>query len=175
MLEGVTDMVKQKPVTTGLVVIGVCALGFFALNGGGAQAADDGTLNGTVISGPSDAQVAANTSALIAQQQSADARYLADLNAKTTLAGRAIQSSETMAQIQFADRVDTRRYDEAINLQGTQLAVAREQATTDRTIAGYEAGVATTNSNNARRANRDNNTGSIISGIATLAAFAFGI
>lgn len=174
MLDEALNMAKTRPVTTGLVVIGVGALAWFALGGGGGEA-QSAELNGTVIAGPSPEQVAANTALLTQQMQSADARWLADLNAKTTLAARTIQSTETRWAIDLADRNDQRRYQEAVSLQSTQLALAREQEETNRTVASLEAGVQTTASNNARRANRDNNTASVISGALTLGALIFGL
>jgi len=174
MLDGVVNMVKEKPLTTGLVVIGVVALGVFALGGGGGGGGAT-SIDGTVIAGPSDAQIAANSAAFITQQQSADARYMADLNAKTTLAGRAIQNSETLAQIQLADRNDRRRFDEAINLQSVQLSATREQAARDVRLAEIEAGVAVNQSNNARRSNRDNAVGGVIGSVLSIGAAIFGL
>ncbi len=175
MLDGVATMVKSKPMTTGLVVIGIGALAYFALAGGGGGGEGEAQLNGTIIQGPSSEQVAANTALLTAQMQSADSRYMADLNAKTSLASRTIQSTETRWALDLADRNDTRRYQEAVGLQSTQLAIAREDNQTQREVAELQAGVQNTASNNARRANRDNNTAGIIGGAISIIGGIFGL
>lgn len=163
----------QRPVTSALVVIGVGALGWFALG----QAPAEGTsadMNGVIVGGASPDQVAANTSLLIAQMQSADNRWMADLQARTTLAARALEHQETQWAIDLADRTDTRRLTEALNLQSTQLQLGQAQQQTQQAVAAQENATARQQSRDNRRANRDTQIGAAIATIATVVLIAFG-
>jgi len=131
---GAIDFIREHPIATGAVAVGAGA--FLLLGGGGSgqSVVDDGYI----IGGVDPNVIAANNDLLIAQQQSADNRYAADLESRTRLAERAFMHQETQWDTDLRDRTDQRRFQEAVGLQSTQLAVVREQEQSIRHLATVE-------------------------------------
>lgn len=121
----VIEQAKARPVTSALVVLGVAAVGWYALAQPQAedpeQYADPFAVGGFTYTGPDSASVQAATALQIAQIE--DQRATRDLQVNAALAQQTLQSQHTLelARITSTDAANARQYQTAQYLTSAQL------------------------------------------------------
>lgn len=169
------EYAKAHPLTAGAIAVAIVGGGWLLFGGSGGSSSAENSDGGWYIGGADPGAIAANNALLVAQQESADRRFIANLDAQTRLAERAYAHEETRWNVDATDARSEREMTIALGTQSVQLAALREQERTTREVAQLnsnatiqaaqiQAGVDINASNNARRANRDNNIGGIIRG-----------